>query len=394
MLPPIVNLPCAVSALINEQRKMLMPDKARLQQELEELQAQYSKTKYNKATDKYLGLLRAKMAKLRRSLAEKKSKKGTGFGVRKSGNATVVLVGFPNAGKSSLLKQLTHAESKVADYAFTTLDVIPGMLEHNGARIQVLDVPGLIEGAHVGKGAGTQIASVIRIADLLLFVIDATVPGQLEKLLDELSLLDIEVNREKPKILVEERKAGGIETEPNGHKIPGRREVEMALHETGLYNGRVIFYNDIDLDEMIALLVDNAVYVKGIVALNKTDLLKEQDVGKAEKETRGQFGAGVVCVSAANGTNMDLLKDSIFANLGLIRVYLKPKDKEADYSKPFVLRQGSSLMDLAKGLHSKTVKNLRYGLVTGKSARFTGQKCGSEHVLMDSDVVTLVYLKQ
>ncbi len=370
-----------------------MPDNAGLRQELEELQKQYSKTKYNKATDKYLGILRHKMAMLRRSLAEKKSRKGAGFGVRKSGDATVVLVGFPNAGKSSLLKRLTHAESKVADYAFTTLDVIPGMLDYNGARIQVLDVPGLIEGAHTGKGAGTQIASVIRIADLLLFVVDSTAPEQLGKLREELSLLDIRVNEEKPRLLVEERKTGGIAIEANGHRVPGKREVEMALHETGVYNGKAIFYSNIDLDELIALLVDNAVYTKGMVALNKIDLLREQEIDRAIKQVVKEFGPGVVGVSAADGSNIDLLKEEIFGNLELIRVYVKPKDREADYSKPFVLKQGSSIMDLAKGLHSKAAKNLRYGLVTGRSARFAGQKSGGDHVLMDGDVVTLVYAK-
>ena len=121
-----------------------MADKLALQKELEELQKEYAKTKDNKATNKYVGLLRAKMARVRRALAERKSKKGTGFGVKKSGDATVVLVGFPNAGKSSLINRITDANSKVAGYAFTTLGTIPGMLEYNGASIQVLDVPGLI----------------------------------------------------------------------------------------------------------------------------------------------------------------------------------------------------------------------------------------------------------
>src|SRR5271157_1557676 len=196
-----------------------MADKQALQNKLDELQESYSKTKYNKATNKYLGILRSKMARIRKTLAEKRSKHGAGFAVRKSGDATVVFVGFPNAGKSSLLQKLTGADSKVAAYAFTTLDVIPGMLNYHGANIQLLDLPGLIEGAHVGKGAGMMIASVIRIADLIMFVVDATAPGQIHAIMDELSGLNIKVNTEKPKVLVEEKPSGGMDIESNGHRI-------------------------------------------------------------------------------------------------------------------------------------------------------------------------------
>jgi ribosome-interacting GTPase 1 len=368
-----------------------MVDKQVLQQKLEELQKDYSKTKYNKATNKYLSLLRAKMAKVRRTLAEKKSRKGEGFGVRKSGDATIVLVGFPNAGKSSLLNKLTGTDSKVASYAFTTLSVIPGMLQYNGAKIQMLDIPGLIEGAHLGKGSGTQVASVIRIADLLIFVIDATEPDQLSKLVDELSLLDIKVNREKPKIMIEEKSSGGIIVESNGHKIPEKGEVAAILHETGVYNAKAIFYSSMDADELIALLIENAVYVKGIVALNKIDLLEKSKAEQIRRDLQSKFRMQVVSVSASKGTNLEELKEKLFDSLGLIRVYLNPKEGKIDFSNPFVTKEGSTIMDVAKGLHSKAAKNLRFAHVTGSSVKFSNQKVGRDHVVNDGDVVTLVY---
>lgn len=101
------------------------------------------------ATEYHLGLLKAKLAKYRSQLLEpsKKSEKGEGFDVLKSGDARVALIGFPSVGKSTLLSTLTHTESEAASYEFTTLTCIPGVIAYKGANIQLLDLPGIIEGA-------------------------------------------------------------------------------------------------------------------------------------------------------------------------------------------------------------------------------------------------------
>jgi ribosome-interacting GTPase 1 len=125
-----------------------------------ELEEEIKNTKYNKATQHHIGLLKARIARLKsdQEMHIKKSKKsGPSYALRKSGDATVLFVGFPSVGKSTLLNQLTNAESKVGTYEFTTLDVIPGLMEHKGAKIQLLDVPGIIEGAAEGKGRGKEI---------------------------------------------------------------------------------------------------------------------------------------------------------------------------------------------------------------------------------------------
>ena len=140
-----------------------------------EFEYEYARTQKNKATEYHTGLLRAKIAKLRTMAAEpaKAGPKGEGFECMKAGNARIAMIGFPSVGKSSLLAHATEQESEIAAYEFTTLTCIPGQLYIRGAELQLLDLPGIIEGAADGKGRGRQVIAVGKSSDLVLMILDA-----------------------------------------------------------------------------------------------------------------------------------------------------------------------------------------------------------------------------
>jgi small GTP-binding protein len=131
--------------------------------------------------------------------------------VLKSGDARVSLIGFPSVGKSTLLSTLTKTESEAANYEFTTLTCIPGVIEYKGANIQLLDLPGIIEGAAQGKGRGRQVIAVARTADLVIMMLDATKPNVHRDLLtSELESVGIRLNKQKPNIYYKVKKGGGL----------------------------------------------------------------------------------------------------------------------------------------------------------------------------------------
>jgi len=366
-----------------------MTEKEILQKKLTELEKEYAKTHHNKATNKHLGILRAKIANTKMKMSERKKRSGKGFVVRKTGDATVTLVGFPNAGKSSLLKLLTNVDSKVADYAFTTIDAIPGILEYKGAKIQVFDLPGLIEGAHIGKGGGAQIASAIRIANLIVFVIDSANSQNLYVLIKELNDLGIHAGKSKPEMRMEKLNSGGIKVENQGYKIPDNDTIAKIINEFGIYNCVIHFMNNATEEEIIDFLGGNDIYVNSIVALNKIDVNEKYMQTKAEIEKK--TGMKVVTISALKNMNIDQLREAIFKALEMSRIYLKPKDGAADFNKPIIVREGSTIFEVAKKLHSEIAKNLKYAYVTGKSVKFKSQKVGKSHALTDEDVLTLIY---
>jgi len=175
-----------------------------LTEKIKEIEEEMARTQKNKATEYHLGLLKAKLAKYRSMIIEGEQKaaaggKGEGFDVEKHGDARIAMIGFPSVGKSSILSHLTETESLAANYEFTTLTCIPGVLRINEAKMQLLDLPGIIEGAASGKGRGRQVIAVGKSSDLIMMVLDAQKgEEQKEKITRELESVGIRLNKERP----------------------------------------------------------------------------------------------------------------------------------------------------------------------------------------------------
>ena len=183
-------------------------------EKIKAIQDEIHRTQINKATEHHIGLLKAKIAKLKREQeadqVKKSSKKQDGFDVKRTGDATVVFIGLPSVGKSTLLNRLTGSKSAIGAYQFTTLTVVPGVMNYRGARIQVLDLPGIIKGASTGKGLGKRILSVARSADIVLLVLDVFQPYHEDVLINELANIGIRLNQTPPNIVIEKSTTGGI----------------------------------------------------------------------------------------------------------------------------------------------------------------------------------------
>jgi len=159
------------------------------------LEEEVRKTPYHKGTEHYIGKLRAKIAKLKNQEEQVLKKSGGRFGFmpKKEGEATIVLIGPPSVGKSTLINKLTQAQSRVESWPFTTVKVIPGMWDYQGAKIQILDLPGIVKGAAIGVGRGREILSAARIADLLILMVDIKTRNLVESITKELKEVGVRV---------------------------------------------------------------------------------------------------------------------------------------------------------------------------------------------------------
>jgi len=365
-----------------EQTKSDMPSR------IKEFEEELAKTKYNKRTQGHIGIIKAKIAQLKEKQIQRKKGKGKtdGYTVKKSGDASVIIVGFPSVGKSTLLNKLTNAESQVAHYAFTTLTCIPGMLNYKHAKIQVLDVPGIVEGAASGRGRGREVLSVAVNSDLVMFVIDVFDPGHYKKLMKEVRAAYLRVNEEKPDVTIKNKSKGGISigTTVKLTKIDNETIVKV-LNQFRIMNADVLIRNDIDIDQLIDLIEGNKKYVKGLVVINKIDIATEEQIAKAVRETNAD-----VCISAGTGKGLEELKEAIFQRLGFMRVYCKEQGKKADLNAPLIMIQGSTIGDMCDKLHRDFKKKFRYSRIWG-SSKFPGQAIRKlDHEIKDEDIVELI----
>lgn len=304
------------------------------QEKIEALENMLAIMPKHKGTDHLRAELRSKIAKLSE---ESEKRQGAGrvqlYSVRKEGAGQVALVGPPNSGKSQIMAALTEATPKVADYPFTTQLPQPAMMRFEDIQIQLVDLPPV-----AAEATPPWLRTIVRQADVLLLVVDlASDPlSDFESILNELQAMRVE---------------------------------PVSEGETGL------------TEEMI-------LRKKAVVVANKLDV---PDAPETLDLLRMEIGdrLPVIGVSAAQGTGLEKLKRSVFEALEIIRIYSKPPGKPADLARPFTMKKGDTIGDLAEEVHKEIAEKLKYAVVWG-SGKFSAQRVGKGYVPEDRDVIELV----
>ncbi|KAG2378778.1 hypothetical protein C9374_007926 [Naegleria lovaniensis] len=361
-------------------------------QQIKNIEDEMERTQKNKATAYHLGTLKAKLAKLRRELLTESTKKkgggaGEGFDVNKSGDARIGLIGFPSVGKSTLLNKLTNTFSEVASYEFTTLTCIPGVIQYKGAKIQLLDLPGIIEGAKDGKGRGRQVISTARTCNLILIVLDALKPLTHKKKIEyELEGFGIRLNKQPPNITFKKKEKGGLNMMSSVPLTHLNQDIVKAiLTEYKCPNADIMFRCDATADELIDIIEGNRVYIPAIYAMNKIDQITIEELDLIDRIPHA-------CpISAHHEWNLDGLLEKMWESLNLIRVYTKPKGQLADFSAPVIIRRDKSTVeDFCNRIHKHIIKQFKYAWVWGQSVKHQPQRVGKEHQLLDEDIVQII----
>jgi len=353
-----------------------------------EIEKEISKTQKNKATEYHLGTLKAKLAKYRTELMEpaKKGEKGEGFEVLKSGDARVAMIGFPSVGKSTLLSSITKTESEQASYEFTTLTCIPGVIEYKAANIQLLDLPGIIEGAAQGKGRGRQVIAVARTADLIFMVLDATKQDIHKDLLErELESVGIRLNQRPPNIYFKPKTGGGLSFNSTcSLTYVDEKLVRTILHEYKIFNAEVLFRDDCTADQFIDVIMGNRVYLNCLYVYNKIDQVSLEEVDRLANLPYS------VVISCYMKLNLDYLCDALWEHLNMVRIYTKKPGCPPDFEDPIILKRGSDVRKVCFTLHRDLPDEFKYALVWGTSTKFNPQRVGLGHEVADEDVIQVV----
>ncbi|UCG23298.1 MAG: 50S ribosome-binding GTPase [Chloroflexota bacterium] len=298
------------------------------------LEALISTVPKHKGTDKLRADLRRRLSKLKESAETQKgaSRHVSAFHIDREGAAQVAVIGPSNVGKSALITALTNASPEVAPSPYTTWRPTPGMMDLDGAQIQLIDTPPLDR-----EYVEPELLDLIRRADLLLLVVD-------------LQAFPIEQLEISMAILLENRI--GPEMRPDLAE-PGRPTAAKPLF-------------------VIANKVDSAENDEDFEVL--CELLEHE--------------WPLLPFSAVTGRHMEQLKRTIFDHLQIIRVYAKPPGKEPDMEAPFVMQKGDTVEEFARKVHRDFYHKLKSARIWG-SGLFDGQVVSRDHVLKDGDVIEL-----
>ncbi|MGB9836470.1 MAG: GTPase [Candidatus Saccharicenans sp.] len=290
----------------------------------------------HKGTEKLIALYRSKIAKLKEEMERRPSvsKKGSLFRIEKSGAGQVIVIGPPNAGKSSLISALTGQNLEVAEFPFTTKMAAPFMMPYENIKIQLIDTPPITQDYFE-----PWLAEMVKSAEAVLLVLDSSDGRTAEN-------LELMLNRLKEK------------------------KVEIVPEQTQISPDRFPFLK------------------RALLVLNKSDL-SEPELVREELQTLFDLPVDYIFVSTKTGENIEQLKSKIFNLLQIVRVYSKIPGKKPDYESPFILKKGENILDLARLVHKDFAEKLNYARVWNKSGTINGLRVTRDYLLNDEDVVEL-----
>jgi len=385
------NLPAEARHKWREASEVRRPE-----EKIKKLQEFLSLVPKHKGTENLRAQVKRKIAILRRDAAEKRRRKagasGPRFFIEKEGDAQIVILGATNVGRSSLLSILTNAKVEVSDYPYTTKELTPGMFPYQDLQLQMVEAPALMEGSADGGAWGLQTLTAARNADGLLLMIDLSRDPvkQLSLILQELESARILTRKPKARIEIERKYVGaGLKIILLGRLIDcTSKDVEQLLKSYGIHDATVKIQGEAKVDDVEDAIFEGTAYRPAIVIANKADF---PDAAKKIEQLKGLVGEEmrILPLSCEARLGLEELGSEVFEMLDIIRVYTKEPNRKSPSKKPFTIRKGSSILDLAKQIHSDFYRQFSYAKVWSKRLRFSPQKVGGAFTLEDGDTVEI-----
>jgi ribosome-interacting GTPase 1 len=350
----------------------------------------------HKGTAKTCAHVKKQMAAIREELEEKKRKK-TGKSafklfLEKEGAAQVALIGLTKAGKSSLLAAVTNARVEISPNPYTTRELVPGTLAYKDIQFQIIEAPALMEGSAEGRGWGLKTLATARNADGVVLVLDLSQNpvDQLSLIVNEMEKARILVSRPKAHVEVERRHMGaGLRIIVVGKLVDCTfKEVEALLKRYRVSDGVVKISGEATLDDVEDAVFESTVYKPAVIVANKIDV---KSAGANLKVLEAYVGntLPVIAISCKTGQGLEALGDILFKTLNIIRIYTKEPNEKKFSEKPFILKKGATVYNLAKSIHSDFSRKFSFAKVWAKRLAFSPRKVGSTFNLEDGDVVEI-----
>jgi ribosome-interacting GTPase 1 len=365
-------------------------------EKLQRMQEFLSLVPKHKGTAKLCAQIKKQMATMRKEMEEKKRRKagkgGPKFFIEKEGAAQIALIGLTNVGKSSLLAAVTNSKVEVSANPYTTREPIPGIMNYEDIQFQIVEAPALMEGSADGRAWGLQTLALARNADGLILMVDLSQDPveQLSLTLSEMEKARILVSKPKARVEVERRFMGaGLRIILIGRLVDCNfKGVEELLRSYRITDAVVKISGEATLDEVEDAIFESTIYKPAVIVANKIDLEGSEANLKFLEDYVGNK-LPILAVSCEKRCGLEKLGETMFKTLDIIRVYTKEPNEKEFSKKPFILKKGSTVYDLAKNIHSDFSKKFSYAKVWAKRLVFSPQKVGSSFVLNDRDIAEI-----